>query len=89
MRLHWVTGVVAGLATVAVSAMVVVVPVTVLPRAAPAPPAGFLATVIANNEIFAPTLMSFTPEGNIVIAQQNGKVKILSAVRSARRRTSA
>lgn len=42
------------------------------------PPPGFQATVIANNQIFAPTLMSFTPEGRIVIAQQNGKVKVWS-----------
>lgn len=39
-------------------------------------PSGFQATIIANNQIFAPTLMSFTPEGRIVIAQQNGKVKV-------------
>ena len=42
------------------------------------PPSGFQATIIANNQIFAPTLMSFTPEGKIVIAQQNGKVKVWS-----------
>ena len=41
-------------------------------------PSGFQATIIANNQIFAPTLMSFTPEGHIVIAQQNGKVKVWS-----------
>jgi glucose/arabinose dehydrogenase len=43
---------------------------------ATSPPAGFQATIIASNQIFAPTLMSFTPEGRIVIAQQNGKVKV-------------
>ena len=42
------------------------------------PPSGFQAKIIANSQIFAPTLMSFTPEGHIVIAQQNGKVKIWS-----------
>lgn len=41
-------------------------------------PSGFQATIVANNQIFAPTLMSFTPEGKIVIAQQNGKVKVWS-----------
>ena len=42
------------------------------------PPSGFQATIIANTQIFAPTLMSFTPEENIVIAGQNGKVRVWS-----------
>ncbi len=42
------------------------------------PPSGFQATVIADTQIFAPTLMAFTPEGHIVIAGQNGKVKVWS-----------
>ncbi|WP_322936371.1 PQQ-dependent sugar dehydrogenase [Nocardioides bizhenqiangii] len=54
------------------------VPIETPAAGATTPPSGFQATVVANNQIFAPTLMSFTPEGRIVVAQQNGKVKVWS-----------
>ncbi len=65
-----------GLAVVVPATTVDAAAAPTLGAAATTPPAGFVATVIANSGIFAPTLMAFTPEGHIVISQQTGKIKI-------------
>ena len=40
-------------------------------------PSGFQETVLASNKFFAPTLFTFTPAGNPLVSQQNGKLKLL------------
>ena len=39
-------------------------------------PSGFAETVVNSTKLFAPTLMTFAPDGRLFVAQQNGKIKI-------------
>lgn len=66
----------------AVAALIVlgVVPAVAGPGSAGAAttlPPGFAETVLTDKAIFAPTLMTFMPDGRILVAQQNGKIKVV------------